>query len=420
MNDLKLSNKEKFFLGVSFVYILFSAFPLFGYYVPVEPQYICIVISALLILCCPSVLLNKPFIWLYIYLFVLLINSFLGRYIHISGVNNTVLPAVSRIIIQAAWIMPSLMIATIVCKTENIRLFKIIGYGSLAVLLISFVFILPLLNASVNILREAALEGQKDLRLPGLPDYTLMHSYILMLPGLCLAIKKSQIICRVIFIACTIFVYYIIIRTQVSTSIGLSTAFIIFALLVLKDSSSWTYLLLIGALILLVAAYYSGVLLWFVDEITPYFQGTDVEGKLRDLHSTLINGKATGGTIVYRGELHEMSKNSFYYNPIFGKGTSEVGRHSQILDILGSSGLLALIPFIMIIWTTLKLYLTFTNDRYSRIFMFCSFVIATVYLYSKGIFGSTGWLFMSVLSPALIIAVSYTKFKKNVNVFEVS
>ncbi len=402
-----LSKREFFFIIVSYIYILYCVFPLFSYYVPLDVQTICVGTTVLLVSLYPKSLFNKPMFWLFIYLLILLVYTLAGRYIHVNGVSNFTLPASSRILIQGAWVIPSLMIASILCRSKKENLFKIIGIGSLIILLISYIYILPLLSISSNILRDG-LFSESELHRPGLPDYTLMHSYVLLLPGICLAIKLGRTKWRVIFAIILALTYFIILKTEVSTSIGVSSIFILYVFIIQKKSSNKTIILLSLGLLLFAVVYYSGLLLTIVDSLLPHFQGTAVELKLRDISNSLSSGSMTGETLEVRAERHDLSRNSFLQNPIFGIGTDEVGRHSHVLDILGSMGLFAFIPFFMIIWTTLKMYLPYSNSRISNLMLYSCFIIAGVFLYSKGIFGSTGWLFMCVIAPSLVIAINYS------------
>ena len=409
-----LSTRDKIFLGIAFLYILYNTIPLFSAFLPLSVQLVNIITVIGCGIMYPRSLICRPIRWLYVFLMVMVIYALLGSYFHINGLSNDTMPASTRIIIEAAWIMPSIMLAYILSLKKNIKFIKIIGWGSLILLIISFIYILPVISISANMLRDLArlqelsTSGAFDIP-PGLPDYTLMHSYPLMLPGLCLAFRVSREYKRLMFGLIIFLFYYVILKTSVTTSIGLSSAFILFSIVVSKNDMNKTVQTLCFFAFLFIIAYYSGLIQSFIKWIMPYFDGTAVSAKLTDINNSINAGQVTGGTLEVRGDLHDLSKQSFFANPIFG--SNKVGRHSQILDILGSMGLFGFVPFAMMIISVIKLYIPKIQDKFDRVFLYSCFAIAMVYLYSKGIFGATGWLFTFVLAPCLVIAVSFSRFK---------
>lgn len=126
-----LSLRQKIFLAFTFLYILFNAIPLFTAYLPITVQIICIVTVIACGLLYPRSLICKPMKWFYIFLMVLIAYAVSGNYFHINGLNNNTMPASSRIIIEAAWIMPSIMIADVLSEHGSMKLLKIVGWGSL-------------------------------------------------------------------------------------------------------------------------------------------------------------------------------------------------------------------------------------------------------------------------------------------------
>ena len=176
-----LSGREKMFLFVSLSYILFFAFPLFADLTHIQPQFVCMFATILLLFLYPNAFTSKVSRWFFIFISVLIVNALLGRHIHINGLSNDTLPALWRITIEVAWVLPAILMMSILLKLDNANLYKAIGYGSVIILTISFIYILPLLMAYSNILRAASTEGSLEFTRPlGLPDYTLMHAYVFM------------------------------------------------------------------------------------------------------------------------------------------------------------------------------------------------------------------------------------------------
>lgn len=401
-----LSYREKLFVYVSFFFILFNAFPLFEDLIPIPAQYVCIITTICLALLYPNALLHKAVRYFSLFIVILSVNGILGRYIHINGLANYALPLPWRLLIEIAWILPSLLIMSTLNILNNSKLYKILGYGSVIVITISFLYILPILTNNSNILRAAMHEENLDFAKPfGLPNYTLMHAYTFMLPGLCLLAKVNTGKNRIIMIIVIALFYYVITQTAVSTSITLGTLIIIASILYNhnhKDKTIISFLCVGG---LFVAIYYSGLILNIIDGIMPFFEGTAVQFKLEDLHDSIVGGVLQGDSFEGREALHNISKDSFFANPIFGGGRA--GGHSQMLDILGTVGIIGFIPFFLVIWNSLKSYLRPLSNDLARLYMFVSFTVSFVYIYHKGIFGATGWLFMCVIAPCLIMAIYY-------------
>lgn len=402
MNKVGLNERQKWFVYISLFYILYQCFPLFSYYVPVTPQAVAILVSVSFAILYPKALWTTPMCWAYVFFLVLLIYSLLGKYIHVNGVDNSTLSAYIRILVEAAWIIPSVLMGSIICISNSRRLIKSISKGTIIIILLSFLYILPLMYLYSDILRDMELVEEMGLPL-GMPDYTLMHAYIFLLPGLCLGIKISNGLHRYIYMASVALVYYIIIHTYVTTTINIATVFIIWVLIESRKSRI-SLVVLIVVIFISLFLYYSDFFLLLINWLLPYFEGTAVEPKLMDFQSSLIAGKMTGGTIIARENLHSISRDSFLYNPIIGG--EKVGGHSHVLDILGSMGIVGFIPFFMIIWSTMKLYVAMMNTGFDRRYLYYCFGIAGTLLYLKGIFGSTGWLFMCVIAPSLVIYVS--------------
>ena len=401
----RIQGREKFFLFVTFFYILFNTFPLFGDVTHIPVQYVCIITVVLLIFLYPQSIVSKPTKWFFLFIIILCVNGLLGRHIHINGLSNYVLPLIQRIMIEIAWILPALLIMNILHKLNDTRIYKIIGYGSVVILTISFLYILPMIMSYSNVLREAMHEDNMSFTKPmGLPDYTLMHSYTLMISGLCLYTKLNNNKKKYLTILLIALFFYVITQTAVSTSIVLSVLIILFSIFYNDRNKLLTFYAFLLLSILTYIAFKTGLLLAFVDWLMPFFEDTAVSFKLQDLYDSILNGQLQGGSFEGRANLHQISRDSFFRNPIFGGGIA--GGHSQVLDLLGTVGIIGFIPFLMMICTSAQKYIQNVPPGISRVYMYLCFGIACIYLYHKGIFGATGWLFMCVIAPCLIVAVS--------------
>ena len=210
---------------------------------------------------------------------------------------------------------------------------------------------------------------------------------------------------RYVNVALLLLFSYMVTKTAVFTS--LVVMLIIFLFVYLYDVNSKERSVFVLGVVLLMGyvLYECGVFLLIVDGLMPYFEGTVVISKLEDLRASLIRGEITGGTITTRMIVHQQSKDAFWENPLIGSELVHLG-HSKILDLLGSMGLLAFIPYIMILCSSLKSLIVHVKDRELKAYLYFSFIIAGVYLYTKGLFGSPGYLFTLVIVPSIIMTMN--------------
>ena len=400
LEALKTSAKEKYFIIISFIYILYVIFPLFGDYLNIPVFVPALLVVGYITIFYPGVYGQKSMLWFMIYIGMLFLYSFIGLPIHINGVNGE-LPYWWRITIEAAWTMPAIMIAGVLFHRNNSGLYKLFGLGSILFLVISFLYILPLIISSKGILREE-IQNFDTIRPLGLPDYGLMHAYTLFLTPICYYLKYAKKTSKAKTILLLLLFFYVVVQTSVTTSLLVSAVIFSFTLLFSKKNKKGTIVLAFFFAFVLYLLYYLGFFLLIVDTLMPLFEGTAVSGKLQDMHDSLVSGTIQGETITGRMDFHQTSVDSFLKNPIFGGGLA--GGHSKFLDILGCSGLFVFIPFIMFIWSSLKKQTSVCTSSMCRTFVVMSYVAAGLFLYEKGLFGASGFLSLLVIVPAALIA----------------
>ena len=145
----KLLRKDYIFLAVSFFYIIYIIFPLFADLTNIPVYLPALLVVFTLSLLYPRAMFSKPLAWLLGYIGIIFLYIICGKSFHINGLESTLSP-VYRLIIETAWILPSTMIFSVLVYRKNDRLYKIIGYGSVILLVLSYIYILPLLQASAN------------------------------------------------------------------------------------------------------------------------------------------------------------------------------------------------------------------------------------------------------------------------------
>ena len=398
---LGVASKDRLFVIVSFIYILYVIFPLFGDLTNIPVFVPSLLVVIFIAICNNGIFTNKPVRWLLAYFILMFIYTLIGKPIHINGVSSD-LPGWWRITIEAAWTMPAVMIAAVLYYKNDTNLYKLFGIGSLVLITISFLYILPLIISSKNILRDDLLDIS-DVHPLGLPDYALMHAYTLMLIPFCFSLKTTMYKRKILSIGLLCLFFYLVTQTAVTTSLFVSVAIFFFSIIYSAEHRMRSFVLFVMSVLILYVLYEFGFFLWLVDSLMPFFDGTVVSLKLQDMHDSMVEERLQGATIIGRMDYHQISKDNFWNNPIFGGGFA--GGHSKILDILGGMGIIVFIPFAMSIWSCLKQQISQTRSLNARSFIYFSYFAACIYLYEKGIFSAAGYLTTLVIVPSALIAL---------------
>ncbi|MBO6023318.1 MAG: hypothetical protein J6P83_00495 [Bacteroidales bacterium] len=394
--------KKRIFLITALLYIFYTIFPLFAdtFNIPVWlPSMFAVAVMLILY---PKAFANKAFYWFLIYAFVLLFNLMLGRPLTV-GIGK--LADSRKILIELAFILPSLSMACILLYLKDIELNRKLVRWSVIILYASFIVTLPLM-LSYNSIREALMEqNEESFSVPGLPGYTLMHAYTFFLPVMCYVTKAVNVGKKWLAIAGLSVLCFVIYDTFVTTSLLVMIACIVFTIFY-SDKSNLLFFFIFGILaLLLYIMYKAGVFISLIDWIMPAFEGTPVEFKLNDFRDSMLQGQLTGGSITGRMDFHDVSKGGFISNPIFGSSVS--GGHSSLLDRLGGMGLVGALPFIMMFIAIFRQMYKLYTTKLARAFFFVGVIVGFVFLYNKGLFGSEGWLVYTVLMPIGILSFEY-------------
>ena len=410
MQKTGLSKSEKYFLVIALFYVLYIAFPLFSDLVHLATYLPGVIVTFGLAVVFPRTLFSKPVLWTVVYIGLLFLYGISGHPIHVNGVEQSS-PYMHRIFIEVGWMLPSVMIACILCQFNNPKLYRIFSRASLLIIAVSFVYILPTITAYSNILRIAISNNENiDLNLQGFPSYTLMHAYaFVVLPLFWITKNSHTFFKKTFYLALSLVFVYVIFNTYVTTSLIVCIFCFLFIWLFDPHQAQVSAFKFTILGIILIIFFTSSLLPDFLLWIRPYFEGTAVIGKIDAITQSITAGKIVGGSLTVRADLHTLSQNNFLLNPFVGVGSA--GGHSKIWDILGSMGLVVFIPFIMIIVSIYKLYMRSVQFRDLRIYITAGFIVAFIYLYVKGIFGAAGWLFMFVLSPAMFIGYNKSRQK---------
>lgn len=391
-----MTTKNKLFLIVALFYTLYIIFPLFADIMRLPVWLPSLASTIVMFILYPRAFQNKIFYWFLVYALVLAFFLSVGKPLTI-GIGT--IQDNKKILIEFAYILPSISIFSILRHLNNYKITQKYVYWSVAFLYVSFIIAVPLMQRYSS-LREAMAEQENSIDIPGLPGYSLMHAYTLFAPPLCYGLRYANKKIRLISIVALAILSLVIISTYVTTSLIVLLGIIIFTILYSSKRTLlfWGVMSLIA--LILYICYEDGLFVDFIDWIKPWFSDTAVEQKLDDFRASMVEGQLTGGTITVRQNLHDISWNSFFENPLWG--TSVVGGHSAIIDRLGGLGLMGALPFLMIIitFTIHAKKMLFTKE--SRSFFILGIVASFLYLYEKGLWGAESWLIMMVMTPMAI------------------
>lgn len=344
--------------------------------------------------------------WFCVYAAILVFYVLIGKKLTI-GIGSV--EDGKKIFIEFAYIFPAIGIYSILNYLKDEVLNRKLMYLSFIFLYCSFLVAVPLMLQYNNI-REALGESRSDesLSVPGLPSYQLMHAYTFAIPVLCYLVKSSSSFRKkIVSIALLIVLCFVIYDTFVTTSLVLMVFILLVAFFYNGSNNS---LIILGAVLGFIFLFWEiGAFAPLFDWIAPFFDGTPAEGKIEDFRLASAGVEVQGSNLEGRENIHAISWNAFIINPIWG--SYPVGGHSQLLDRFGGMGILAGVPYVMIIISfakyTIQRFTTLLGRACYLIGVFCVFV----FLYTKGLWGCEGWLMSMVLMPYGILCLESLKTK---------
>lgn len=402
LSDLKaFTKKERLFVVITLCYIAYSVLPAVAAVTHITIDTICLGVTVAFACLYPEYLFGSKFLkWFYGYALILAMYAIVGHRFHINGLGNNAL--FRNLLIETAWTLPNLLLSCILINKNDSRLYKIVGVGAMVIIFLSFITILPVLIQSAGILRQNLKDAENaTLYNPFLPSYTLMSSYTYFFPAICYGLHRFRGRPRILFAILTAILFYVIFKTEITTSMLVMFAIIIMAL-TYKDDNRSQFTAAVCIMLVILLLYKTGAILAFVDFMRELYDGTVAAIKFDDFHNRLT-GAGGDDSIEVRRVCREISRNTFYQNPLFGG--VRVGSHSSILDRLGSMGLIGFIPWAAMMFTLMKSNYYVLCDRSTKFFYLCGVAAVLIFLYMKGLFSGQGMLCLAVILPSSLYAL---------------
>ena len=338
--------KKRIFLFVSLLYILYTIVPIVQDVTGFEVRMVNLTTFLILFVLFPRAYTNLSIYWFLVYATILAIYVLFGKplTIGIGSVGDS-----KKIFIEYAFFLPSLSIFSILFYLKDNRLYKIISVAAILSLTISFIYMMPQLLSNSNILRlsvAASLEGKSTFF--GMPSYSLMHAYVLLLPAFLFGFRIFKSWQKWGMLLVLALLLFIIVNTYITTSLVIALIIVSFTLLFDIHNMVRSIIFIILLFFIIYILHISDVFIQIFNFLIAFFDGTDAQSKMEDFKLLYLTGEiGKSSNLAGRSNLHNISWSAFFDNILFG--SSPVGGHSSLIDRLGGMGLLAFIPFIMII-----------------------------------------------------------------------
>ena len=266
------------FLVVSLLYILYTVVPIIQDITGIEVWLVNLSTFIILFALYPRAFANPVMYWFLVYAAILAVYVVVGKplAIGIGTVRDS-----KKIIIEYAFMLPSLSIFSILYYLKESKLFKIIAGGGLLFIVISFLYLVPMVWANNEIMRDTLnMKAEYGIDTPGVPEYTLMHAYILTVPALLYGVKVSIGKQKWAVLAVLIVFLYIILYSYVTTSLVITLGAILFSLLYDTKEKLRSFLFMFLTGFVLYFLHTAGVFIQVFDFLIRFFEGTAVEPKI--------------------------------------------------------------------------------------------------------------------------------------------
>lgn len=230
------------------------------------------------------------------------------------------------------------------------KLFKAIV---LIVLIISFIYTTRAIIVDPDAIRARAVMRENDLGhiLKYTPPFAMVYSYALLIPWFvhkcCFTTGKN----KWFYIVCTLLLAYIILVSQFATALIIAIIGALVYLLFVSKNRTRLFIAILSIVVLYIIIFMDGGAEVF-NRLANNVQGA-WSLKLKDI-ATVLAGGEDSGSISGRQKLYKESIIAFFKSPVIGKflnETGNIGGHATGIDVLGLTGLLGFIPFMLSIYS---------------------------------------------------------------------
>lgn len=303
--------------------------------------------------------------------------------------------------IEAGFLLPSLVIGSIMASKRNTDSPKYIFWSFVISIFVSLIFILPPLIFERNAARAISLYGddilgteQMQLK-AGFWGYTAFHGIALAFAIFWGLRKYSSGKIRILSTVIAFIVLFIVLQISITTTFIYIIGVISILVFVKCKKYSIFGIILIAVLTALIIYDLNRTLLWLLD----FYQGSDMELKIRDFIDLINGGTGYHRTIDGRSDFQQGNIDAFFHSPFWGM-EYEGGGHSVIWVRFGTGGVLCGIPYIMMLISLFRQWYSIIPSC-SKLYFVLSWVGAAILLYNKGLFGCSGFSMIGFIIPSI-------------------
>lgn len=277
-------------------------------------------------------------------------------------------------------------------------------YGSL--FLLAFIS-LPFLIAEPGLNRTFHSMKAEGLEVPVYSYFTISYAMvhavpILVIPLFFLYKSAESKLSKVLLIAAIVSLYVTTILSNAATPMFMLLMYVLFVLIYNPEQPiSRNAIKIAGVLFLVFILYDSGLIISFLESLQAWVSGTMQDKRIDEVISYLETGETTGDMSAREGR-YDISIDAFLSHPLSPEyNIKNIGQHSYLLDHLAAMGLIAFIPFALLLVYQYRMPLKYLgNEKGYYIMAYSAFIFLACF---KNFFVAESAMF---ICPALLI---YTK-----------
>jgi len=256
--------------------------------------------------------------------------------------------------------------------------------------------------ARMKVTEERALfsEGgkwQEDI----VGSYAFIHGIVFLLPVLIYNIKRERkTVLRIFYGMFLLLTLFMLVKASFSAPLFMGVVISIISIFMTRRASTNVVVIIMFG-ILFVLLVQTHLLVAILEMLEPFFEGTMVIGKLKDIASSILQ-KGAEGTVEGRQNLYQFSWNTFLEFPLFGcLDQKMMGGHAFFIDLLAVFGIFGVLPFALALFFMYRtLYKTIAPD--SKIYFLLAIFSFIVLGFLKNNSMPTNGIIQFIIAPLLL------------------
>ncbi len=364
-----------------------------------------VIVSFLYIL---DFLRSKPFVFLFVYFLVVLLNAWSGdAYFH-----NTIRAFMEFFLI----LVPALMFYYCINRTDGLRFGRWAVISILLIIIIETIASYRLVSDNPSVIRQMISES-KDTGLNnsflyplyslGLSNYFLPHAVPMLIPPIVMYIKekKGQKKIKYFLLVSLIASFFLVWLSGSMLALLLSVFVLVLSLLTTSGKKLFQQrYVIIVALFFLPIVMSDEIKILILDYLAGLFEGNKYfYDKIIEFTESILYG-STVGDMAARENLYVISLTSFFDNFFFGTNNI-VGNHSAILDRLSVLGITGILPLLLFCINYFKM-VSSKIDSDNKVFFYESVLVGFLMLLTKDMDSWEPFLILFSIMPMAMIILS--------------